>query len=169
MVEFVVPFLLLVLALVLLVAEDLLPTGGALGLLAAGCLVFLLYMGFSESSATGFRFLALEVVMIPGGFWAWSSLLAKTKLGRFAILQPPEAHEVDLSAERPDLGRLVGLRGRALTTLRPSGMVDFDGRRLDGIAEQGLIPPGSAVTVIRVQSGRLIVRALPEAPTVGSE
>ena len=60
MLEFVAPFLLVVLALGLLVAEDLLPTGGALGLLAAVCLGLVLYLGFSASIATGCRYLALE-------------------------------------------------------------------------------------------------------------
>ena len=158
MLEFLVPFLLVALALGLLVAEDLLPTGGALGGLAAGCLVFLLYRGFSESSATGWRYLAIEVALVPGGFAAWTFLISRTGIGRIASLRPPEAHEVMLSGEKADLARLVGLHGRALTPLRPSGMVDFDGRRLDGVAEAGLIPPGSPITAVRVDSGRLIVR-----------
>jgi membrane-bound ClpP family serine protease len=168
MLEFVVPFLLLVLALVLLVAEDVLPTGGALGLLAAGCLAFLLYLGFSNSLWTGCKYLALEVVLVPAGFWAWSTFMSNTRFGRVAFLQPPEAHEVDSSAQRADLSRLIGLEGRALTTLRPSGMVDFDGRRLDGVAEEGLIPLGSPILAVRVHSGRLIVRPVPEARSEGT-
>ena len=168
MIEFVVPFLLLVVALGLLVAEDLLPTGGALGLLAAGCLIFLVYLGFAESLLVGLRNLVLEVVLIPAGFWCWSSLMAKTKLGRVGYLQPPEAHEVEVSAERSDLSRLVGLRGRALTPLRPSGMVDFDGRRLDGVAEEGLIASGSTVQAVRVHSGRLVVRVLADPTSDGT-
>jgi membrane-bound ClpP family serine protease len=168
MLEFVAPFLLLLLALALLVAEDLLPTGGALGLLAAGCLGLLLYLGFSVSTATGFGYLALEMVLVPAGFAAWSQVLARTKLGRVAYLRPPEAHEVDASLEGPDLVRLVGLHGRALTTLRPSGMVDFDGRRLDGVDEEGLIPPGSSITAVGVSSGRLVVRPSAESRPDGA-
>jgi hypothetical protein len=39
-------------------------------------------------------------------------------------------------------------------------MVDFDGRRLDGVAEQGLIAAGSPVLAVAIRSGRVIVRAL---------
>ncbi len=165
MVEFVIPFLLVILALALLIAEDLLPTGGTLGILSACSLGLLLYLGFSESAAKGSLYFAIELVFVPSGFAAWSILLANTNLGRVAYLRPPEAHEVDASAERADLARLVGLTGRALTTLRPSGMVDFEGRRLDGVAEEGLIPPGSPILAVRVESGRLIVRPASEEPS----
>ena len=164
--ELLLPFLLLVLALVLLVAEDLLPTGGALGVLAAVCLLFVLYLGFSISSATGLRYLLVELAVVPSTFAASSFMIARTGVARSAYLRPPEAHEVDDPLDRPELGRLVGLRGRALTTLRPSGMVDFEGRRLDGVAERGLIPSGSPVLAVEVRSGRLIVRlALEEGPS----
>jgi len=168
MIELLVPFLLLVLALGLLVAEDLLPTGGALGLLAVGCLGLVLYLGFSRSFAIGCRYLVFEIVMVPGWIWAWWSLMSRTKLGRLAYLQPPEPHEVEVASERVELSRLIGLQGRALTSLRPSGMVDFEGRRLDGMAEEGLIATGSPILAVRVQSGRLIVRALTESATEDS-
>lgn len=167
--ELLVPFLVLILALVLLIAEDLLPTGGALGILAAFCLLFVLYLGFSASSATGFRYLVMELVAVPSTFAASSFLIARTGIARSAYLRPPEGHEVDDSLDRPDLGRLVGHRGRALTTLRPSGMVDFEGRRLDGVAEAGLIPSGSPVLAVQVRSGRLIVRMAIEEGHPGTE
>ncbi len=159
--------LLLAIGLVLLVAEDVLPTGGALGLLAAGCLIVVLHQGFAESSAMGYRYLAAEAFLVPSAYGASAYLMAKTPMGRATYLRPPEADELGVSHAAADLGRLVGERGRALTTLRPSGMVDFEGRRLDGVAEQGLIPLGASVLAVRARSGRLIVRAEPEGPPGG--
>ena len=49
--------------------------------------------------------------------------------------------------------------GRALTTLRPCGHVEVDGRRYDGLAEEGFIPEGATVRVVRSRSGQLVVRA----------
>ena len=51
----------------------------------------------------------------------------------------------------------MGQLGRALTPLRPSGMVDFDGRRLDGLSEEGLIPSGALIRAVRVRSGQLVI------------
>jgi membrane-bound ClpP family serine protease len=165
MIELLVPFLILSLGVFLLAAEDVLPTGGALGVLAAGCLILLLYLGFSTSTDLGVRYLIAEVLLVPMAYLTSMYLIEKSGLKRLVSLRPPEAEEVDLSSEGPDLGRLVGHRGRALTTLRPSGMVDFEGRRLDGQAESGLIPSGALVLAVEVRSGRLIVRALPGEST----
>ena len=155
------PFLLLSLGLILLVAENMLPTSGALGIVAAGCLLLLLYQGFAISPGTGLAYLATEILLVPVAYGASSYLLTKTGFGRIITLRPPEADEVAITREGPDLDRLVGRRGKAVTTLRPSGMVDFEGRRLDGIAAEGLIPPGAPVMAVQVRSGRLIVRVIP--------
>jgi membrane-bound serine protease (ClpP class) len=60
------------------------------------------------------------------------------------------------------LDHLVGQLGRALTPLRPSGLVDFDGRRLDGLSEEGFIPSGSLVRAVRIRGGQLVVRVAPD-------
>ncbi len=76
--------------------------------------------------------------------WPRSYLMARTPLGPAwptSAARGPRGRRDRRGSRTSD--RLVGLEGRALTTLRPSGMVDFDGRRLDGVAEEGLIPPGS--------------------------
>ena len=153
--------ILLALGLVLMVAEHALPTAGALGILAVVCLAMVLYRGFSDSMEAGIAFMVAEVVLVPSTYAAGSYLIARTALGRVTTLRPPEPGEMDVSHASADLGRLVGERGRAMTTLRPSGMVDFEGRRLDGIAEEGHIATGSEVLAVRVRSGRLVVRADP--------
>ena len=158
MTELILPFLFLILGLGLLAAENLLPTSGVLGVLAAACFAYLLYLGFSSSMTLGVGYLVAEALLIPLTYGAASYLIVKTGLGRLAYLRPPESQEVDLAIERRNLARLVGHRGRVLTTLRPAGTVDFEGRRLEGIAEEGLIPAGSSVLAVHVRSGRLIVR-----------
>ncbi len=158
MFELLAPFLILVLGVILIAAEDLLPTGGVLGLLAVGCLAWFLYLGFSQSLDLGIRYLIAEVVSVPLVYFSYTILIDKTGLRRLVSLQPPEIDEIDVTQESPDLGRLIGLRGRAVTTLRPSGMVLFEGRRIDGISEDGLIPLGAEVLAVQVRSGRLIVR-----------
>jgi membrane-bound ClpP family serine protease len=158
MYEILVPLLILAMVVALLAAEDFLPTGGALALIAGGALIFLLYLGFSTSRNLGISYLVAEVLVVPATYAISTLLIQKTGLKRLVSLRPPEAAEVDISREGPDLDRLIGLRGRAVTTLRPSGMVDFDGRRLDGVAESGLIEIGTSVLAIQVRSGRLVVQ-----------
>jgi membrane-bound ClpP family serine protease len=165
MTELLLSFLLLILGLGFLVVEDLLPTSGVLYVLAVVCFSFVLYLGFSDSATLGVRYVVAELLLVPLTYGISSYLIGKSGLGRVGYLRPPEAHEVDLSPERPDLDRLVGRHGRAVTTLRPSGMVEFEGRRLDGAAEDGLIPDGASVLAVQVRSGRLIVRQEREEET----
>jgi len=158
MIDLLLPLLVLIFGLGLLAAENLLPTSGILGILSGFCFLCLLYVGFSISTRTGLTYLAVEAVMVPLTYGISSYLIARTGLGRLVSLRPPQSHELDTATERPDLGFLLGQTVRVMTTLRPSGTVEFDGRRFEGIAEQGLIPSGSAVQVVQVRSGRLVVR-----------
>lgn len=54
--------------------------------------------------------------------------------------------------------RLIGREGTAHTVLRPSGIVMIDGRRLDALAETGMIDQGRTVRVLRTQGYQVVVR-----------
>ncbi len=51
-----------------------------------------------------------------------------------------------------------GAFGIALTVLRPAGKVQIEGRELDAVSEGALVDAGSAVEVVTVEPGRLVVR-----------
>ncbi|WP_272481760.1 NfeD family protein, partial [Rhodothermus marinus] len=59
--------------------------------------------------------------------------------------------------------QLVGKRGRAVTPLRPAGVVEIDGRRYDVVASGQFVSAGTPVEVVRVQGSRIEVRPLLEA------
>jgi membrane-bound ClpP family serine protease len=154
------PLLLLVIGLILLVTEAFIPSGGIIGLLAVGCLGVSLYQAFTVPDAPylGWKFLAAELLLIPVALVVAVQLWPRTPLARRIILPPPTPEEVESAAPRHRLDHLVGEFGRALTPLRPSGLVDFDGRRLDGLAEDAMIPAGALVRAVRIHSGVLVVR-----------
>ena len=52
---------------------------------------------------------------------------------------------------------LVGKTGVALTTLRPSGIVEIDGRRIDVTTAGEFIPKGSPVTVLKAEGMHILV------------
>ena len=64
--------------------------------------------------------------------------------------------------ERLELARTVtawtDAGSAALTALRPAGVAEFDGERLDVVTEGDWIAPGSAVVVVRSEGYRHIVR-----------
>jgi membrane-bound serine protease (ClpP class) len=65
-----------------------------------------------------------------------------------------------------ELENLRGRFGRAVSALRPAGVVDFDGRRVDTITEGLMVEPGQWVRCIDVRAGKVIVRPV-ERPDLG--
>lgn len=156
------PLLLLAFGLLLLIAEVFIPSGGLIGVLALGFLAWSLVLAFRQSYELGLKFLAADFLLLPMALSLAVYLWPKTPLAKRVFLKPPAPEEVAVSHRGGRLDHLVGQFGRALTPLRPSGLVDFDGRRLDGMSEGTLIASGALVQAVRVQSGRLVVRTAPE-------
>jgi membrane-bound serine protease (ClpP class) len=61
-----------------------------------------------------------------------------------------------------ELERLRGRVGRTLSPLRPAGLVDFDGQRIDCLSEGILVEPGTWVRCIDVKPGKVLVRPIDE-------
>jgi len=158
------PLLLLAFGLLLLIAEVFIPSGGLIGFLALCCLGLSLWRAFQQSTDLGLEFLLADCLLLPLAMALAIHLWPRTPLAKRVFLPRPSAEEFEVSHSTLRLDHLVGQLGRALTPLRPSGMVDFDGRRLDGLSEEGLIPSGALILAVRVRSGQLIVRAAPEPP-----
>src|SRR3954453_7356309 len=156
------PSLFLVLGLLLLIVEVFIPSGGLIGICSVACLILCLWYAFSESLVMGATFMLVDLVALPltamGAFSLWS----RSPLGRKFFLQPPAPDEIDVSHTDRHLEHLVDQTGRALTPLRPCGNIEIEGRRVDGLAEEGFLPAGCMVRVLRVRSGQLIVRGLAE-------
>jgi membrane-bound ClpP family serine protease len=158
------PLLLLAFGLLLLIAELFIPSGGLIGFLALCCLALSLGRAFQESVDLGLKFLLADCLLLPVAMAVAVHLWPRTPLAKRVFLPRPAPEEIELSHSSQRLEHLVGQLGRALTPLRPSGMVDFDGRRLDGLSEEGLIPAGALIRAVRVRSGQLIVRPAPDPP-----
>ena len=63
----------------------------------------------------------------------------------------------------PDTGRLkdmLGAIGSVITPLRPVGMADFDGSRIECVSESGFIDNDKNVKVIKVEGTQLTVRVV---------
>jgi membrane-bound serine protease (ClpP class) len=61
----------------------------------------------------------------------------------------------------PEIQSLAELRGRVgqtISPLRPSGVVEFDGRRIDALSEGPMIDAGLWVKCVDVKPGKVFVR-----------
>lgn len=57
----------------------------------------------------------------------------------------------------PQLLHLKGKKGIAITTLRPSGKINIEGKNYDALAEAGMIDKGTGIVVTRVEAAQLYV------------
>src|SRR5262249_52887101 len=162
-----VGFLLIGAAIILLVAELFLTTGGAL-LVVAGIVGLIgLGMVFTYGDRyTGLIPLAAEAVLLPlvGAlmFYVWP----RTPMGRRLMMRNADQADATLAAT-PALLELEALRGRigkAISVMRPAGVVEFDGRRVDCLSEGILIEPDTWVRCIDVKAGRVLVRPIDKPP-----
>ncbi len=66
----------------------------------------------------------------------------------------------DLEKKAPinELETFVGKKGQAVTALRPSGIGDFDGVRLNVVSEGSYIPKDTVILVDKIEGNRIVVR-----------
>lgn len=82
----------------------------------------------------------------------------QTSLGKRMLSGPAEDATIATMPVNVELEQLRGRLGRTLSALRPAGVVDFDGRRIDTITEGMMVEPGAWVRCIDVRAGRVVVR-----------
>lgn len=57
-------------------------------------------------------------------------------------------------------GSYLKKTGVAATELRPSGFINIEGERLDALSEEGFIPSGASIEVVRVEGSKIFVRRI---------
>ncbi|MGQ0522080.1 MAG: NfeD family protein [Betaproteobacteria bacterium] len=140
------------------------PGFGFAGILGIVALLAALVMSVLGSGATP------EFFMLAAGRMLFSLLVAliasffllrfmrRTPFGRLLILDTElgAGHEYG-SAPEADM-RWLGKRGYTTSPLRPAGIADIGGTRVDVVSEGELIVPDTPVEVIRVDGNRIVVR-----------
>lgn len=66
--------------------------------------------------------------------------------------------EKDDLHSRQDMQVLVGKVGRTTSVLRPAGIADFDGVRLNVVTEGGFIEKDTPIEIVGVDGARIVVR-----------
>ena len=152
-------------AVVLFLVEVLIPSGGFIGLVAAGVGVAGIVAFWMAEPLYGVISLLTFVVMLPLAFNFALKVFPHTPVGRHLILggEDDEARSAAEAAarEREDRERaeaLVGLEGAATTDLRPIGSAAFDGNTIEVAAESGFIEEGRRVRITRVEGKTVRVR-----------
>jgi membrane-bound serine protease (ClpP class) len=150
----------------LLVAELFVPSGGICSVLSLAGIAIGVTLTFQYETTVGLFTLLGVFVALPVVAGTLLHFWPKTRIGKHMFLAGT-AEEDTLAAlsVNKELEGLKGKVGRTLSALRPAGVVDFDGRRVDTLTEGMLVEPGQWVRCIDVRAGKVIVRPV-DRPTL---
>ncbi len=137
--------LMLVIGLVLVIVEVFLPSG-LFGVAGGLCLIVAIAITYSDYG--------IVILATLFGLILWVKLFPKTATGRSMMLNQTSGNV----APEEDFVALLHKRGVARSHLRPSGIVEIEGRRVDVVSEGGMIPPNSEVQVVAVDGTKIVVR-----------
>jgi membrane-bound serine protease (ClpP class) len=147
----------------LIVAEIFVPSGGLLSVCALACLIGGFALFYNSDIVSGWVGVIVAIVEIPVVLGVCFKLFPNTRFGKTVTLVPPERKEGDAVPDTEQLEELMGEVGNVITPLRPVGMVDFSGRRVECVAEGGYVETEKMVKVIKVESTQLTVRVVDES------
>ena len=85
---------------------------------------------------------------VASGILLW---VPRTKAGRALVLKDT------LAKPEENFEALVGIEGVAVTPLRPAGMAELAGRRVDVVTDGVFVEKGRAVRVVAVEGARVVV------------
>lgn len=156
------PIAFFVLGLVLILAEVFVPGFGVFGITGALCILIGVYLS-EDNLADALPKMAVTVVVMA----IIIPLIVKVakrsrKMEKFNLRQSLSTEEGFVSTGKA-LQAYIGLKGHALTDLRPAGtMVTADDERVDVTTRGDFISKGSPVEVVARDGTWLIVRMISE-------
>ncbi len=146
----------------LIIAEVFVPSGGIISIFSIACLVGGAVIFFRHSTTAGWAGVIIAIIMIPTVLVIAYKIFPKTRFGKSVTLAPPQRQKGDAVPDTPELKEMLGAVGLVITPLRPVGMCDFSGQRVECVAESGYVDKDKKVKVINVESTQLTVRVIEE-------
>lgn len=151
-----VQVLLLIIGIALVVFEMFHPGFGAPGIIGG----ILLFLGIIWTAKSVFEAGIMIVIILAILGIALTFVLqsaTKGRLSRILILKEAQKKE-DGYIGSEDLNYFIGKEGIVFSILRPSGIADFDGVKLDVVSEGEFIPKDTKVKIIKVEGRRIVVK-----------
>ena len=147
-------FTLLAAGFVLIGAEIFIP-GGILGIFGSMAWIWAAVVGWRNFSDP-WNMLSVLFLLFAGilTFVVWIKYFPKSRMGKTLSLGADSAHCKSHTSSN-DLP--VGTVGKAVSTLRPSGIARFNGKRIDVVADGEWIKAGESIKISSTNGGHISV------------
>lgn len=147
-----------VIGLALLLIEALVPGFGVAGVIGVACVIASIAMIASNPMEAILILIATAAVIILLILGLYKLGFGKKYVKHF-VLKEEQKNEAGYVSTN-DYKRFIGMKGVALTILRPAGTVLIENEKLDAVTEGGFISRDSEIEVIKVEGRRVIVRSI---------
>ena len=150
-----------IIGVVLMVLEAFMPgfgVAGISGIVVEIIAVTLTWLSHGPVAALGMLLVILSVMAIAISMSLRSATNGRLSKSRI-ILRDTESNEAGYRSIE-DMEVFLGREGKATTVLRPTGIAEFDGVRLNVVSEGEFIAMGTAVRVVRIEGSRILVRPI---------
>jgi len=154
-----IAYILIAVGVVLVLAEMVVPTGFILVAIGVCCVFVGIGLLFVHGSTETALMALLSLCVggpILGGLVFY--LCPYSPMGRKLIKAAEQDATIASMPANLELENLRGKIGRAVSPLRPSGIAEFDGRRIDVITEGMMVEAGQWVKCFEVRANRVVVR-----------
>jgi membrane-bound ClpP family serine protease len=153
-----IALILFTIGVIMLLAEILLPTGGLL--VVASLLFFALGVGIilaRGTTAEAVVAMAGLAIGLPAAGFVAVSAWRRMSIG---TILPDDSTAPGTATGVAELEALKNRTGKTVSPMRPSGTVEFDGRRVDAMTEGVMLDSGVWVRCVEVKGGKVIVRQM---------
>ncbi len=143
----------------LLIVEMFIPGFGVGGFLGIASLVAAILLR-ADSFTSALWMLILVLVIVGVILLVFMRSAAKGAISRSPLILNDQLKQEEGFMTTRDMEYFVGREGITETVLRPAGMANFDGVKLDVVSEGEFIPSNVGVKVLRVEGRRILVKAV---------
>ena len=102
---------------------------------------------------------ALSILVAMAAAFALLRVLPRLPFGRRLVLETGMQTDLGYVSAPESDRQWLGRTGTALSPLRPAGIAEIDGARVDVVSDGGFIEAGTPILVTRVDGNRIVVRA----------
>jgi membrane-bound serine protease (ClpP class) len=101
---------------------------------------------------------ALSLLLALAASVALLRVFPRLPFGRRLILETKLTANAGYASAPESDRRWLGKRGTTMSPLRPAGVAQLDGERIDVVSEGEFLEAGESIEVIRVDGNRIVVR-----------
>ena len=146
----------LLMGMALIIVEVFLPgfgLPGISGIVMVGIGIIIAGMNFGAVTAVGMLLVLIAVLAVVISM-VFHHVVRGGGNSKIFLRETQELHTQE------DMKAFLGRKGIAKSMLRPAGIGDFDGVRLNVVTEGGYLEAGTAIEIVNVVGNRIVVRQI---------